>query len=106
MQDRFLSLLGLCRRAGKMVIGNDPVIESVFKKKAELVIIASDCSKNTSKNVLVSTHKNNVSAVVCNYTKDDISYAVGKYCAVLSIEDTGFAKKAYTLIVDNTKKED
>ncbi len=106
MQDRFLSLLGLCRRAGKLTIGNDPVLDSISKKKAELVIIAGDCSKNTSKGVLIHAHKHNVQTVITPYSKDDISFALGKYCAVLSIEDKGFAKKAYTLIVDNTKKED
>ena len=29
MNDRILSLMGLCRRAGKIAMGNDVVIESV-----------------------------------------------------------------------------
>ena len=34
MNDRLLSILGLCRRAGKIVIGTDPVIESVTTEKS------------------------------------------------------------------------
>jgi hypothetical protein len=51
---------------------------------------------------------NNVKAHVIPYTKDDISVSVGKYTAVLSILDDGFAKKAETLIcsIDSTLKED
>ncbi len=98
MTDKLLSLLGLCRRAGKIVLGNDPVIDSINQRKAKLVIVASDCSNNTAKGVLSTAHRNNVCAQVVPYTKDDISLAVGKYTAVLSILDDGFAKKAQTLI--------
>ncbi|MBQ8860132.1 MAG: ribosomal L7Ae/L30e/S12e/Gadd45 family protein [Ruminococcus sp.] len=98
MPDKFLSLLGLCRRAGKLVLGNDPVIDSINLKKAKLVVVADDCSKNTAKGVLLRAHAMGVKAYTVPYTKDDISYAVGKYSAVLSILDDGFAKKAETLI--------
>ena len=37
MADKLMSLLGLCRRAGKLVLGNDPVIDSINLKKAKLV---------------------------------------------------------------------
>lgn len=108
MTDRLMSLLGLCRRAGKIVLGFDPVIDSINQKKAKLVIIAQDCSQHTAKGVLRSAHMNNVKAHVIPYTKDDISVSVGKYTAVLSILDDGFAKKAETLIcsIDSTLKED
>lgn len=98
MPDRFLSLLGLCRRAGKIILGSDPVIDSINLKKAKLVIVASDCSKNTAKSVLSNAHRMGVKTCVVPYTKDDISYSVGKYTAVLSIIDNGFAQKAETLI--------
>lgn len=98
MTDRLLSLLGLIRRAGKITLGYDPVIDSIMLKKAKLVIVASDCSKHTSKGVLSTAHKNNVKTHIVEYTKEDISLAVGKYTAVLSICDDGFAKKADTLI--------
>ena len=98
MTDRLLSLLGLCRRAGKLTLGNDPVIDSITQKKVKLIIVASDCSHNTAKGVLCVAHKSNVKTHVVPYTKDDISLAVGKYTAVLAICDDGFAKKADTLI--------
>ena len=52
MNDRFLNLLGLCRRAGRMKIGCDTVIESVELKEAKLVLMASDISENTKKKVI------------------------------------------------------
>ena len=108
MTDRLMSLLGLCRRAGKIVLGNDPVLDSINLRKARLVIVAQDCSQHTAKGVLKAAHMNNVKAYVVPYTKEDISLAVGKYTAVLSITDDGFAKKADTLIcsLERTLKED
>lgn len=98
MADRLLSLLGLCRRAGKLVLGNDPVIDSINLKKAKLVVVASDCSRHTAKDVLSCAHRNGVKAHTLPHTKEEISLSVGKYTAVLSIIDDGFAKKADTLI--------
>ena len=98
MTDRLLSLLGLCRRAGRLTLGFDPVVDSINLKKAKLVIAASDCSHHTAKDTLTVCHKMGVKSYVVPYTKDEISLAVGKYTAVLSITDDGFAKKAETLI--------
>ncbi|MBE6824545.1 MAG: hypothetical protein E7513_04290 [Ruminococcaceae bacterium] len=98
MTDRLLSNLGLCRRAGKLTLGNDPVIDSINLKKAKLVIVASDCSQNTAKKVLSSAHRSDVKAHVIPHTKDEISSAVGKYTAVLSITDEGFSKSIDKLI--------
>lgn len=105
MTDKLLSLLGLCRRAGRIVLGNDPVVDSINLKKAKLVIIASDCSKNTAKGVLTTAHRVGVKAYTVPYTKEEISLCVGKYTAVLSIIDDGFAKKAETLIHEYFNKK-
>ncbi len=98
MTDKLLSLLGLCRRAGKLTLGNDPVIDSILQRKAKLVLVASDCSENTAKGVLKIAHQNSVRAHIVPYTKDDISLSVGKYTAVLSVCDAGFAKSLDKLL--------
>lgn len=105
MNDRILSLLGLCRRAGKVTIGNDAVIDMVTKQKAKLVIMAKDLSKNTAKGVLVSAHMSNVKALTINRTKDELSAALGKFCAVVSVNDGGFANKFETLISQENQQE-
>ena len=82
MNDRFLNFLGLCRRAGKMKIGCDTVIESVELGNAKLVLSA----------LTGTTYE------ILDYSKDELSFALGKTCAVLSVEDEGFAKKLSELI--------
>ncbi len=98
MNDRILSLLGICRRAGKLVIGAEPSIESITKKKSQLIIYANDFSRKSAKPVLEASHKNNVRTYSVNRCKDEISLAVGKLCGVMSVEDKGFAEKLVQLI--------
>ena len=51
MNDRILSLLGLCRRSGKLSLGNDAVIASVRDGEARLVLCTADISENTRKKI-------------------------------------------------------
>ena len=84
MNDRLLSFLGICRRAGKIVIGNDPVKEAIETDKALLVIMASDISPNTLKKISPVIKVKGVPCFTAKRTKDEISFSLGKACAVLS----------------------
>ncbi|MBR3972259.1 MAG: ribosomal L7Ae/L30e/S12e/Gadd45 family protein [Ruminococcus sp.] len=106
MNDRLLSFMGICRRAGKLVIGNDPVRESVETDKAFLVIMASDISQNTLKKIKPVIDESNVLCYRVNRTKDEISFSLGKACAIMSVTDKGFADKFEELIEAEQKKEE
>ena len=106
MNDRLLSFLGLCRRAGKLVIGNDPLREAIETGKALLVLVASDISENTLKKVNAAVSAGNVPCYRVNRTKDEISFSLGKTCACLAVIDKGFADKLKELIEAEQKKED
>ena len=103
MNDKILSFLGLCRRAGKLIVGAEPSIESINKHKAKLIIFAKDFSKNSSKPVLSAIHEHNIKALTLNRRKDELSYAIGKLCGVVAVEDEGFAKKLIVLIENDTE---
>ena len=49
--DKVLSLLGLAKRAGRLLSGESAVKEGVRFGKAHLVVIAGDTSCNTAKNI-------------------------------------------------------
>ena len=98
MTDRILSLLGMCRRAGKLVIGAQPCIDSISKRKSNLIIFANDFSRSSAKPVLEKAHQSDVKTLVLNRSKEEISLALGKLCGVVSVEDNGFAKKLTELI--------
>ncbi len=106
MNDRLLSFLGLCRRAGKLVIGNDPLREAIETGKAFLVLVASDISENTLKKINTAVQTGNVPCYKVDRTKDEISFSLGKTCACLAVIDKGFADKLTELIKAEQKKEE
>lgn len=93
MNDPILSLLGLCRRAGRMSIGCDPVKSSILKGETRLVLFAGDISRNTEKDIMYLIEEYHKELIRLNSTKDEIGTALGKYASVVSINDAGFAKK-------------
>lgn len=48
-EKKIYSWLGLARRSGNLVSGDDTTLREVKKKRVSLVIIAGDASKNTKK---------------------------------------------------------
>lgn len=106
MNDRLLSILGLCRRAGKIVIGTDPVIDSVLNGKSFIVVMTKDFSNNSKKNILKASHQSNVKTFVINRTKDELGMSLGKYCAVVGITDRGFSDKIQELILKEQEQEE
>ena len=57
MNNKLLSFLGLCRRAGKMTIGNDAVIEEINNGKSCLVLLAGDASQRTAREAALKAEK-------------------------------------------------
>ena len=47
--------------------------------------------------------KNNVKTFTINRSKDEMSFALGKLCGVLSVEDKGFADKL-TQLIENEQR--
>ena len=98
MNDRILSFLGICRRAKKLVIGAEVTVESVQTGKSELILYASDASQNSLKAVRRAAQEHDVDMRCVNRGKEPLSLALGRLCAVLSVEDKGFAQKLCQLL--------
>ncbi len=99
MQDKFLSNLGLARRAGKTILGTEQVREAIKSKKALLVLIAKDTSDSTKKEILDSARYYNTEAHVTEYSMQEFSSSLGKQSLVSSIALTDIGFK--TLILKN-----
>ena len=97
MNDRLLSLLGLARRAGRLSLGNDPVLSSMEEGKAKLVLV----SQRTLKGIESRAEAFGVPLVTIEQTMDQVSMSLGKRCGVLALNDEGFARKALTLTKTN-----
>jgi ribosomal protein L7Ae-like RNA K-turn-binding protein len=92
MDPKFFSLLGLAMRAGKVVSGEEQVINVVRKKKAFLVIVADDASENTKKRIKDKTTHYGVPCVIAG-NRHQLGQAIGKDERVLlAVTDQGFAQ--------------
>lgn len=98
MNDRLLSFLGLCKRAGYLISGAETVIKSMKDEKALIILTADDFSDNSRKNVEKSAAVYRVPLKSLGRSKDELSFALGKHCGVVSITDKGFADKILTML--------
>lgn len=100
--EKILGMIGLCKRAGKLITGEQAVLESLRNSSSALIIISSDASAGTVKKITDKCK---------NYKKDYIvfsdRYTLGKYtkkeyAVSVSVNDMNFAKKILELYSDNS----
>ncbi|MBQ3843166.1 MAG: ribosomal L7Ae/L30e/S12e/Gadd45 family protein [Ruminiclostridium sp.] len=86
-----LATLGLCRRAGKLASGFDAAMEEVKNnaRKVGGVLIASDLSEKTKKEVRFQCGKANVTVTEIPETLDELKEATGKRTGVFAVLDDG-----------------
>ena len=90
--NKFYGMLGLAKRAGKVISGESGCKEAIRFLKAYLVIIAEDTGKNTFKNITDSCKFYNVPFFVIG-TMETLGRAIGNsFNAVAAITDEGLAK--------------
>ena len=95
--DRLLSFLGICKRAGMLLSGAETVTKAVNEGKAQLVLYAADVSENSLKGVLRAADAHHVIAKRIPHGKEELSFALGKHCGIVCTTDPGFAKKMIDL---------
>lgn len=95
--EKLFNLLTICRKAGRMTMGFDSVKESILTKKAHVVILSSDISAKTEKEIRYFAEKNQVRVINASVTMAEIEYGTGRKAGVIGICDEGFAKKVLTL---------
>ena len=103
MSKDYLNLLGLAYRAGKLTLGEEAVIRDIQKKKAELVLLASDTGKQTKKKVSDKCSYYQVPLYVVD-DREVLSHAIGKSGRVVAaINDQGFAAKIISLLDESIR---
>ena len=94
-QDKRLSMLGLCRRAGRLMWGHDTCLLSVRRGSARLCLLARDASERQVRDLQFAADRAGSAPQIIRmpYTMQEIKDAAGCFAGVLSIEDEGFAKR-------------
>ena len=100
--ERFLTFLGLCRRAGKTVHGTPLVCEALAKRRPPyLVLLSAGASAATAKKITDKCWFYRVPLLTVPVDPERLGRAVGKSCALaaVAVSDENFAKELRKLHV-------
>lgn len=108
--NKFLSLLGLCKRAGKLAAGEQAAEQAVRRGQAYLLILAEDASQNTKKKFRNSAAYYKLPLAEIEQ-KEALGRAIGAQMrSIIAITEEGFAKKLKQLadekIEENQMREE
>ncbi len=93
MNDKLAGLLGLSRRAGHLVCGFDAVAGLLKAHRTKLVLLASDLSDKTEKEVRFIGKDSTADIVRISLDKASLGSLLGmkKPAGVVAVDDKGFA---------------
>ena len=93
MNNKLCGLLGIARRSGHILIGFDAVRAALLAGKTRLILLASDCSPKTEKELRFAAEGKTCPLVKVAADKDAFTAALGmqKPVAVIATDDRGFA---------------
>lgn len=92
MMDPILSMIGICRKAGKIEAGEEPVDAAVRARDARLLLLAADAADNTARRCAHFAEVGQCLWLRVPESKYELGRALGRgSCAVLAITDTGLA---------------
>lgn len=101
MNDSALSLLGLCRKAGKLSLGHDACKAALNAGSASLCIVCSDASQRLNDEISALANNAGVKIFDVSYSMLDIKAATSFKAAVFTVDDEGFAKTLIKKFNDN-----
>lgn len=91
-QDKILTLLGFCKKAGKLIAGTEKVSELVKKGTPCLVMLSSDISAKTEKELRYHARGGGAVFTRLEYDRETVSHATATTAGILATTDEGFCK--------------
>lgn len=96
--NKILQLLGLAMRAGKVISGEELVIQEIRSGRAQLVFLSTDAARNVEKKVTDKCSYYNVPLYRYG-TRRELGAAIGKEeRVVIAILDKGFTRSFQKLL--------
>ncbi|MBQ7688327.1 MAG: ribosomal L7Ae/L30e/S12e/Gadd45 family protein [Clostridia bacterium] len=96
--DKTLSMLGLARRAGKLLIGHDAVFDAVKRGRVKLVLLTSDASARHRKELISADYAGALAAL--KQSTAQAGALLGKQSCVFALEDEDFASAVMKTICE------
>ncbi|MCI2057094.1 MAG: 50S ribosomal protein L7 [Oscillibacter sp.] len=106
MSNNLLGLIGLCKRAGMLAVGEEPADACCRARDTRLLLLASDAADNTARRVRHFAEEGACLSLRVPFTKYELGRSVGRSsCAILAVTDIGFASSiAHRLAEDDPKQ--
>lgn len=90
--DSTLNLLGLARRGGNLVMGEEPVSDVCQQHRARVVLLAGDAGDTICRRAERMAEAGNAPLVTLPWTKEEVGFRLGRAtCALLALTDQGLA---------------
>lgn len=105
-QNKLLGFLGLCRKAGKLCTGFDSTKEKMQKGQVYLVLLASDSSAKTQKEMRYFSGLDEVQLLLLPLTKAQIAQVFGREYTVFGVMDASFAQGIEKRLQDHREEID
>lgn len=107
MNDKWMGMLSLCRKAGKLRIGFEPVKDSITAGEARLVLFSSDFSPRSRERMehFLARNGDPPGIRTVEATMAHLAQVCGKQTGVLAVTDEGFAAGIVSRLCDQTKEE-
>ena len=102
MASKFISFLGICKKAGKLTMGFDATVEQLEKGSSKLVLVTADLSDNTKKRMALKCREYNVDYIEINNSIEDIYAFLGKGSGIISVLDLKCSEKIKALLNTNS----
>ncbi len=87
--NKTLQLMGLARRAGKLLIGHDAVMDAVKKQNVKLILLTSDASARHKRELQAAGYAGKTVSLNCDMQTAGL--ATGRRSCIYALEDAGFA---------------
>jgi len=91
--NKILNFLGIMKKAGALVIGDEACYDAVRTGKAKVILVASDASSNTVNRAKGYAGETKRGYVLLPVTKSELGQLLSREsCALLAVNDSNFAK--------------
>lgn len=97
-KNKLLSLMGLCKKAGRLLQGIDVVTQGVRQGKVVLVLTAEDLAPRSLRRLTEALEDTGCEQIAIPVTKDEIGIKTGKMAGIVGVADAGFAKAMKKII--------
>ena len=97
-----LSMIGLCKKAGRLVFGVPMVVDAIREGKVRLVIYAESAAQNSVKRVTDKAKSYDTEVLAIGVSPEELGHSIGKMGAVaaIGIADEGFANAIKKIICE------